>query len=61
MYQNAGEKEQKHADPDDPPRRRANKVKGHGAWDNDCPPVAGTATFQLGPDFKSIGPLCSGR
>ena len=30
MYQNAGEKGQKHEDPDDPPRRRANNFKGHG-------------------------------
>jgi transposase len=41
MYQNAGEKGQKHDDPDDPPRRRANDVKGHGTWDNDRPPVVG--------------------
>lgn len=41
MYQNAGEKGQKHDVPDDPPRRRANKVKGHGTWDNDRPPIAG--------------------
>jgi transposase-like protein len=41
MYQNAGEKGRKHDDPDDPPRHRANKVKGHGTWDNDRPPVAG--------------------
>src|SRR5712692_10881913 len=41
MYQNAGEKGVKHEDPEDPPRRRANKVRGHGTWDNDRPPVAG--------------------
>lgn len=41
MYQNAGEKGIPHATPDDPPRRRANKAKGHGTWDNDRPPVAG--------------------
>ena len=41
MYQHAGAKGHKHADPDDPPRRRANKVRGHGTWDNDRPPVAG--------------------
>ncbi len=41
MYQNAGEKGVKHEDPEDPPRRRANKVKGHGTWDNDRPPVVG--------------------
>ncbi len=41
MYQNAGEKGQKHADPADPPRRRANKRRGHGTMANDRPPVVG--------------------
>lgn len=41
MYQNAGEKGIPHPDPDDPPRRRANKRRGHGTWDNDRPPVLG--------------------
>jgi transposase-like protein len=41
MYQNAGEKGEKHSDPADPPRRRANKARGHGTWDNDRPPVLG--------------------
>lgn len=48
MYQNAGEKGRKHADPDDPPRRRANKVKGHGTWDNDRPPIAGVVGRESG-------------
>jgi transposase len=48
MYQNAGEKGFIHADPDDPPRRRANKVKGHGTWDNDRPPVAGVVGRESG-------------
>ncbi len=41
MYQNAGEKGRRHADPDDPPRRRANKRRGLGTWENDRPPIAG--------------------
>jgi transposase len=41
MYQNAGEKGIAHNDPADPPRRRANKVRGHGTWENDRPPIAG--------------------
>jgi len=41
MYQNAGEKGEPHLDPEDPPRRRANKVRGHGTMDNDRPPVIG--------------------
>jgi transposase len=31
-----------HRDPDDPPRRRANKRRGHGTFENDRPPVAAT-------------------
>ena len=41
MYQNAGEKGVPHEGPEDPPRRRANKVRGHGTMDNDRPPVVG--------------------
>ena len=41
MYQNAGEKGVVHFDPDDPPRRRANKVNGHGNFANDRPPIIG--------------------
>lgn len=41
MYQNAGEKGVPHLDPDDPPRRRANKRRGHGTMENDRPPVIG--------------------
>jgi hypothetical protein len=36
-----GKKGRIHLDPADPPRRRANKVRGHGTWDNDRPPVVG--------------------
>ena len=48
MYQNAGEKGQKHAAPADPPRRRANKVRGHGTWENDRPPIAGVVGRESG-------------
>jgi transposase-like protein len=41
LYQNAGEKGVPHEDPDDPPRCRANKLRGHGTMDNDRPPVVG--------------------
>jgi transposase-like protein len=34
-----GKKGAKHADPLDPPRRRANKVRGHGTYQTDRPPV----------------------
>jgi transposase len=41
VYQNAGEKGRPHEEPADPPRRRANKVKGHGTWENDRVPILG--------------------
>ena len=37
MYQNAGEKEYKHDDTDDPPRRRANRRRGRRTMENDGP------------------------
>lgn len=37
-----GEKGELHPDPDDPPRKRANKRRGHGTYDNDRPPIVGT-------------------
>ena len=42
MFQNAGEKGEPHLDPKDPPRRRGNKRRGHGTYENDRPPVVGT-------------------
>ncbi len=48
MFQNAGEKGVPHLDPDDPPRRRANKRRGHGTFGNDRPPVAGVVGRQSG-------------
>ena len=36
-----GKKGRPHPLPDDPPRRRANKRRGHGTFQNDRPPVAG--------------------
>jgi transposase len=37
-----GKKGRRHADPRDPPRRRANRRRGHGTYDNARPPVVGT-------------------
>ena len=48
MYQNAGEKGVAHLDPEDPPRRRANKKRGHGTKENDRPPVVGIVGRQSG-------------
>lgn len=41
MFQNAGEKGTPHRDPNDPPRRRANKRRGLGTMANDRPPIQG--------------------
>jgi transposase len=41
LYQNAKQKGRKHADPADPPRRRANQARGHGTWASDRPPIVG--------------------
>ena len=43
-----GKKGVPHPDPDDPPRRRANKRRGHGTFANDRPPVAGVVSRQTG-------------
>jgi transposase-like protein len=48
MFQNAGEKGERHLDPADPPRRRANKRRGHGSYDNDRPPIVGTVGRESG-------------
>ena len=37
-----GKKGELHPAPDDPPRKRANKQRGHGTYDNDRPPIVGT-------------------
>ncbi len=56
MYQNAGEKGDLHEDPDDPPRRRANKVRGHGSWANDRPPIAGVVGRESGSIHVQVCP-----
>src|SRR5262249_33779944 len=43
-----GKKGRPHQRPDDPPRRRANKRRGHGTFDNDRPPVAGVVGRETG-------------
>ena len=37
-----GKKSEPHLNPLDPPRRRANKQRGHGTYENDRPPIVGT-------------------
>jgi transposase-like protein len=48
VYQNAGEKGVLHSDPEDPPRRRANKAQGYGTWETDRPPVLGIVGRESG-------------
>jgi transposase-like protein len=48
MFQHAGEKSEKHTDPMDPPRCRANKQRGRGTYDNDRPPSVGTSGRESG-------------
>jgi hypothetical protein len=43
-----GKKGDRHQDPDDPPRRRANKRRGHGNYENDRPPIVGSVGRQTG-------------
>ncbi len=43
-----GKKSEPHLDLADPPRRRANKQRGHGTYENDRPPIVGTVGRQSG-------------
>src|ERR671915_280622 len=43
-----GNKGTPHRDPMDPPRRRANKRKGHGTYANDRPPIISVASRDTG-------------
>jgi hypothetical protein len=50
-----GKKGVPHEDPEDPPRRRANKAPGHGTWGNDRVPVAGAVGRDSGRlDLKVV-------
>lgn len=48
MFQNAGEKGTAHAEPHDPPRRRANKREGRGTMHNDRAPIVGVVGRETG-------------
>ena len=49
-----GKKGEWHGDPTDPPRRRANKQRGHGTYANDRPPIVGTVGRQTGKVRLSV-------
>ena len=65
MFQSSGKKGELHPDPDDPPRKRANKQRGHGTYDNDRPPIVGTGkragalTCNSQHRPKNVGVPCS--
>ena len=59
MFQNAGEKGERHLDASDPPRRRGNKRRGHGTYDNDRPPIVGTKGREKW--YAEITPCVSNR
>ena len=43
-----GKKGKPHRDPKDPPRRRANRRRGHGTYENDRPPILGIVGRESG-------------
>src|SRR5919206_2347126 len=45
-----GKKSTPHRDVDDPPRRRANKQRGHGTYDNDRPPIIHVISRETGEE-----------
>jgi transposase-like protein len=47
-FRRRGKKREKHPDPLDPPRRRANKQRGRGKYGNDRPPIVGTVGRESG-------------
>ena len=47
-FRTRGKKGEKHRDPRDPPRRRANKQRGHGTYEKDRPPIVGTVGRESG-------------
>jgi transposase len=50
-----GKKSTPHRDPADPPRRRANKRKGHGTYANDRPPIISIISRDTGEQRWWVG------
>jgi transposase len=50
-----GKKSTPHRDPADPPRRRANKRKGHGTYANDRPPIISIISRETGEQRFWVG------
>lgn len=49
-----GKKGVPHTDPKDPPRRRANKARGHGSWETDRPPALGIVGRESGQVYLEV-------
>ena len=47
-FRTRGKKGDRHLEPDDPPRCRANKQRGRGTYANDRPPIVGTVGRETG-------------
>lgn len=56
VYQNAGQKGERHDDDDDPPRPRANKARGRGTAESDRPPIVGLVGRQSDQIHLSVEP-----
>ncbi len=54
-FRTRGKKGDEHFDPDDPPRRRANKQRGRGTYANDRPPIVGTIGRESGQVRLRVG------
>jgi transposase len=50
-----GKKSTPHRDPTDPPRRRANKRKGHGTYATDRPPIISVLSRETGEQRLWVG------
>ena len=50
-----GKKSTPHPDPEDPPRRRANKRRGHGTYANDRPPIISIISRDTGEQRFWVG------
>jgi transposase len=56
-----GKKSTPHRDPADPPRRRANKRKGHGTYVNDRPPIISIISRETGEQRLWVGDHADAR
>jgi len=59
-FRTRGKKGEKHSDPADPPRGRANNRRGHGTYDNDRPPIVGTVGRESGQVRLRVVPYTTG-